>query len=498
MNSIGFKNFRRFQNMDPIRLGGVNFFVGGNNAGKSTVVKAMLLVANFLKNPGGSFDNPLFSLDIEGNNILHIHNFANALNRNSIKEYKKVIELDFTLGKFSISIHLYDPKDGSSNALIRNIEIKDIKNNILFDLLIARREICISLCDKQRIETSIKDLERVIAEQSEFVHAKNVDEDESIMSFEKVAEANMIRKDAETKLAALQVLLENNNKVSFRMPSNISRGRYLLTSWIGETVIAIHRKLEKLDRIGRITLEASLPSTDVLTECILELNEEIDKVQLEFLSAHSAPQQTLFTKNSENDYVTRSLQAFVDSKIIEGTQEMVLLEAWLKMFGIAKTIQIIPTSSGEGIEIKLDEKPLSEFGRGSIQLVVLFVRLATIMKKYSGKNVIILIEEPEQNLHPDFQSLLAELFFEVTKASDGKVKFIIETHSEYIIRSSQVIAKEEQEKSQDIDINDKLNVVFFDTAKGPYEMIYRKDGKFVNEFGNGFFKEASRLAFEIF
>ena len=40
MNSIGFKNFRRFQNFPEIDLGDITILVGGNNAGKSTLVKA--------------------------------------------------------------------------------------------------------------------------------------------------------------------------------------------------------------------------------------------------------------------------------------------------------------------------------------------------------------------------------------------------------------------------------------------------------------------------
>ena len=48
MKSIGFKNFRRFANLDPLQLGNITFFVGGNNAGKSTVVKAMMLVLDNL------------------------------------------------------------------------------------------------------------------------------------------------------------------------------------------------------------------------------------------------------------------------------------------------------------------------------------------------------------------------------------------------------------------------------------------------------------------
>jgi len=43
MSEIGFKNFRRFRNLETIQLGNISFLVGKNNAGKSTVVKALLI-----------------------------------------------------------------------------------------------------------------------------------------------------------------------------------------------------------------------------------------------------------------------------------------------------------------------------------------------------------------------------------------------------------------------------------------------------------------------
>ena len=49
MNKIGFKNFRRFLNFTPIAFKGITFLVGRNNAGKSTVVKAILLIDNYFK-----------------------------------------------------------------------------------------------------------------------------------------------------------------------------------------------------------------------------------------------------------------------------------------------------------------------------------------------------------------------------------------------------------------------------------------------------------------
>ena len=41
MRQIGFKNFRKFENFPVIDLSPITIFVGENNAGKSTVVKAM-------------------------------------------------------------------------------------------------------------------------------------------------------------------------------------------------------------------------------------------------------------------------------------------------------------------------------------------------------------------------------------------------------------------------------------------------------------------------
>ena len=48
MKQIGFKNFRRFQDFPAIDLAPITIFVGENNAGKSTVVKALLALLDFL------------------------------------------------------------------------------------------------------------------------------------------------------------------------------------------------------------------------------------------------------------------------------------------------------------------------------------------------------------------------------------------------------------------------------------------------------------------
>ena len=107
MKSIGFNNFRRFKEMNPIELGGVNMFVGGNNAGKSTVVKGMLLLFDFLKNSRTSFnENPKFRFDGPDSHDVNIDTFRRALCWDTDEK-----EITFTIGDdhYSISLTKHRP-----------------------------------------------------------------------------------------------------------------------------------------------------------------------------------------------------------------------------------------------------------------------------------------------------------------------------------------------------------------------------------------------------
>ena len=48
-NKIGFSNFRKFADFPEIDLGDITILVGGNNSGKSTLVKAFLLCVDNLR-----------------------------------------------------------------------------------------------------------------------------------------------------------------------------------------------------------------------------------------------------------------------------------------------------------------------------------------------------------------------------------------------------------------------------------------------------------------
>ena len=99
MRQIGFKNFRKFEDFHVIDLSPITIFVGENNAGKSTVVKAMLSIVDFLKSsmfddlPSEAVEKDFFdrakeallnkSFYFNKNYFAHIGTFSRAIYNNS-------------------------------------------------------------------------------------------------------------------------------------------------------------------------------------------------------------------------------------------------------------------------------------------------------------------------------------------------------------------------------------------------------------------------------
>jgi predicted ATPase len=150
--------------------------------------------------------------------------------------------------------------------------------------------------------------------------------------------------------------------------------------------------------------------------------------------------------------------------------------------------------AGEAYEVLVNTNgatiPLADKGMGSIQAMLLIFRLATLIHKKikDKKEYTIIIEEPELNLHPKLQSKLADLFHYVHK--EFKIKFIVETHSEYLIRNTQLLVKENE---YEVKPNENpFCVLYFDNEE-QWNMNYREDGKFIDEFGSGFFDETRNI-----
>lgn len=99
---------------------------------------------------------------------------------------------------------------------------------------------------------------------------------------------------------------------------------------------------------------------------------------------------------------------------------------------------------------------------------------------------IIVIEEPENKVHPKIQGNLIEIIAE--RVEKGPSQAIIETHSEHFILRIQKLIREKKLHPSDV----AINYVYLDeNGEGSKidHMNLDKDGKFINKWRHGFFTE---------
>lgn len=187
-------------------------------------------------------------------------------------------------------------------------------------------------------------------------------------------------------------------------------------------------------------------------------------------------------------------------------------DKWLKEFGIASHLVIDDDNDGLGFKVFLQKEDsernvsIADQGHGITQLITILIQIeCAIMSRkieeargldaYERSTIaapldtILTIEEPEVSLHPSMQSKLALLFED---ASRYGIKFIIETHSEYLVRKTQVIVSSMEDKSKN-----PFCIYYFCSDGSSYELEYTNTGGFDRQFGTGFFDEARGLAMEV-
>ncbi len=175
-----------------------------------------------------------------------------------------------------------------------------------------------------------------------------------------------------------------------------------------------------------------------------------------------------------------------------------------------------------GVKIYLKKEKeyrlLADEGYGITQLVSLLLLIDNAIKSPDIKNIeneieipwykgkphkgywnkpkqIICVEEPEIHLHPKYQSLLADMFVEAFQKYN--IHFIIETHSEYLIRKLQVMVADKENVLMPNDIS--LNYVEKDEEGISHNRQIKvlEDGRLNEPFGPGFFDEATDLSMRL-
>lgn len=507
MKSIGFKNFRRFDNFPSLELGEITLMVGGNNSGKSTLVKSILLTLDYLRTQQG--DKMYF--DKNTLNDVNIVTFGRA--KCNYSDSREIV-FDCTLGKFAITI-LTKGEDDDTFANVLSLRINDIENKIVLEINYQTNAISLELdtsSDEELPQQQEIDIQEVIKKEIESL--KELLEKATDWNDKLRTQADINKQEDRLKRSS------SYKKTNFNQ-SGITKVEYPINDRIGAELngdlffeyindfVATNRNLislaqgkqEKVSNSTLVDMKYLDLHSDILYEFSKDLKAILHKNRFVYLAAHSTKQSALFSIRDKENMISVAIHEYHQLKLEGSSEERSFVLDWMRKFEIGVDFKI-STQASEAYTFMIESDGnwihLGDKGMGSIQAMTLILQLATIIRKYKGQTegCIVMIEEPELNMHPMLQSKLADLFEYINKSYG--IRFIIETHSEYLIRRTQVIvARGNYIDQKEVDDNNIFRVYYFPKKELPYSMEYTQNGRFIEKFEEGFFDEAGKWHLEL-
>ncbi|MBN8641610.1 MAG: AAA family ATPase [Flavobacteriales bacterium] len=538
MKKIGFQNFRRFQDFPILELGNISIIVGRNNSGKSTMVKALLLVLDYLQNQ----QHKEFSFASKSLEDANIVTFGRALNNKLDTSKRNEIVFDLELDGFSFSITIYGDSE-DTNASVSKLFITDNLSNIAFDINYSEETISVSKLNPSFVTKSdalgnvMKEFKELGLEIQKPDFKKTTPEGLRMLD-----EFNKLKSRVQNYYESFEKELDNPSNlfdISYPLKPNVldKTEDTILQEFISDLLFINDAELRKLkelrdnysetikdnekekiektleelfekeddteDKTNFQKLESKIQElVDIdnyrseLKDSINEVIKVINKTIIYYLGANPSKQSALFSIRDKQNNLAQAIHEFKQCKIEPGDSEYVFVKHWMKEFEVGVDFKI-EFYAGEAYEFYVFDQEgnkahLADKGMGSLQAMMLILRIATILRVQKGytKCVTVIVEEPELNLHPALQSKLTSFFHQVNR--EYNIEFIIETHSEYLIRKSQLFIVENEYTNQDGLNPNPFSIHYFDVDEGPYQMFFTMNGKFDRNFGEGFYDEAAK------
>jgi AAA15 family ATPase/GTPase len=561
MKYIELENFRLFEKANKFELAPVTVMVGKNNSGKSSIFKAMMLLNDYLNSDDQTqlmLDGPLSRKHklTKISNVLN-WNASKKEFRFAYHNEKAIIDLSFhgteaestaSLKEFNITLPLHGQKlklkkyaekqwdlEFSFGFLIELEETRDINYPEIeqgFDNEIGSRR-------------NVENLKQIVKS-----HSSKLKEEKSSTKPDKEKllkhQINLDYFKDELKKFGHFFELEKQSIVLSGDLNDI-QPRTLKIGGIIESIIELYTK-KSVGKKQKLIYEADQPHLRKMVNDYRKLFKHEFSIDSIFRNLHTNFNFIIgFELNflgtnryfSSNYYVPASdeysemyqlLKSYKQNYPDENTIGN-FVNHWLQKFSIARKFEVddstpplmflnLDLSETPFISTKYNKKGLNsngeckdkptDLGFGAGQILSIILKIAGLGKSYSkpgqqrygrhnlfqnmmvgppipSEKIIIVLEEPESNLHPKLQSLLADMLLDAARGFD--INIIIETHSEYLIRRSQVIAKDEK--------NTNYFKVYYLENGSNYEMKYLENGRFENEFGKGFYDEASIEALKL-
>lgn len=353
-----------------------------------------------------------------------------------------------------------------------------------------------TLLDKNLLEDFSLPMWRAIKESSLLFEYDN--EDGSPISKKQVIQIREIEEKLFEKGYALKLSKDNFYKRIFDL------------EFLAEDIV------DKIQKIGNIRLiinkdynsdESSIPMTSYGTFISNIINDlgAIPKNVIDSSLINTSDVDTI-----KND-MTNFLKTIYNSPLEDYQNNFV--NKWIKAFTYTDNSGYEIKRVGNELKIYFNDSKTSidSYGKGLQELIYLIFNIA---KQTKDKESIMLIVEPEAHLHPNFQSLLADMF--VDAAKEFNIKFIIESHSEYLLRKLQYLTINKEIRNGEVfssEINEDGNLIeihvfgdviinYFennsDTNSTNINQIYiDKYGNLSDNLGEGFTDHTPKLMIDI-
>ncbi|MBK1898019.1 DUF3696 domain-containing protein [Chryseobacterium paridis] len=215
----------------------------------------------------------------------------------------------------------------------------------------------------------------------------------------------------------------------------------------------------------------------------------------------NSPKRLYFQEDKKSNYKLIDIEKFINilgdpslSKK-EFSSKISLLNNIIKKSGIAEEVDIVKDQNLPVLALNVKTKGfwanITDVGYGvSLQIPILFQ--AILSENFTQSKETLLIEQPEVHLHPSLQAK----FIDTLLSIGNKNQYIIETHSEHIIRKLQVLVKNKEYnlKPEDITIH------YFKRSDKKFEITEHKidkNGKLFPNFPSGFFDNTYNLVKEL-